>query len=178
MVTTQINGNSIKGKIPTNIVQEHIALWMKNSSVDEKWPVEPIPDTDTLFCYVHSSSAIKKKKINLSPKAFRNTPFKGGTDLSSDWNKYSTAEETRERIGKQKKGNGEFKKSTDYYVVSFLVSDILKTIPNQQVIHDPIQDEPNQPDNRSHTQIFGDKDEEVRLKMVDMAKWEIAPDED
>ena len=72
--------------------------------------------------------------------------------MSTDWSKYSTPSETRTR-GKIAKDNA---------VIKFLVSDV-RNIDGQTVIHTP--DMPN--NNRSHTDVFGEKDDvEIRLKFT------------
>jgi hypothetical protein len=96
--------------------------------------------------------------------------------LSSDWDKYSTPEETRDRLNYHKKANGSFKKAEDYFVVEFLVEDLVTKLPDQEIEHDPIYGNDDLPDNRSHAKITGDKNVEVRLKMVDLCEWVIHPD--
>lgn len=131
------------------------------------WPVETISDDSLLYCYVHKSQ-IDKESLKPIARAFRNTPFEGGTDLSTDWNQYTTPEESLERLNLQKKGNGTFKNSKDYGLVSFKVEVIRNELKSQSIVHDPIQHHDSLPENRSHTKIIGEKDTEVRLKMIDM----------
>lgn len=113
--------------------------------------------------------------------AFYNTP-RGGDDLSADWNKYSDPKKSREQIGLEyKHGKSDFKDPSKFYIVSFLVQDIEDLNLGQEVKHSPRQENfPNQlegsPWNRAHCSIEG-RDEERRLKMKDIAKWEIHPPE-
>ena len=95
---------------------------------------------DKLYIYVHKSHI----DANNRPRelAFRNTPFQTGTDLSSDWSKYSSPTETRTRIAKQKKHNGEYKNLHDYFIVSLLVENFSDDIPNQILLYDPIFNDP------------------------------------
>ena len=147
------------------------------TGMSAQWEREDhVPDDDHLYCYVHKSMAKEKP----SKRAFQNTPSTGN-NLSSDWSKYSTPEQTRARLAKQKKlgkdGNykEEFKRPEDYYVVQLRVGHIRTEISSQQIEHDPIQGNPDIPDNLAHTIIIGEKDEEVRLKFVDIAEWAIPP---
>ena len=66
------------------------------------YPVEEVPNEAILYVRVHKDK-IQKKGFQIgfpSPGAFKNTP-ETGQDLSSDWNKYSTPEESRARIGRE-----------------------------------------------------------------------------
>ena len=148
--------------------------YKKINTSTEIWKQEDIPDKDLLYCYVYKEN-INSETGDPLERAFRNTPFKKGTDLSSDWNKYSTPKETQQRIAKQPKRKGGFKNPDDYYVVQLSVQRIRTEIPSQTIEHDPIQNDQVLPDNRSHTKINGEKDPEVRLKFVDIYKWIIPP---
>lgn len=132
------------------------------------WKVEKIPIDAVLYCFIHKE-ALNHSTRKPVERAFRNTPFIGGTDLSSDWSKYSTPDETRNRVGSQQKPNGSFKNPADYYVIRLLVSQILTELPTQNIEHNPL------PTNRAHTKILGEKDVEVRLKFFDLCNWEISP---
>jgi len=146
----------------------------KPEKLEEVWDKEIIRSSAALFCYVHKSAVNKKDKIPYE-RAFRNTPFEEGTNLSSDWDKYSTAEATRLLLARQPKNGGEFKNPEDYYVVKLNVGEILEKIPTQQIEHDPIQNQPPLPDNRAHSIIIGEKNEKARLTFVDICEWAIAP---
>lgn len=139
------------------------------------WEQEDIPDEALLFCYIFKKNINSKTGCPLE-RAFRNTPFKTGKDLSSDWNKYSTPKETLQRLSVQPKRNGGFKNPGDYYVVQLSVRKIRTEIPSQIIDHDPIRNDPVLPDNRAHTKIIGEKDPEVRLKFVDIYEWAIPPE--
>jgi len=141
----------------------------------EIWEPEEIPDKALLYCYVFKRN-INSETNNPLEKTFKNTPFKTGTDLSSDWNKYSSPEETRQRLAKQQKQKGGFKNPDDYFVVQLSVQKIRTEIPSQTIKHDPIQNDLVLPDNRAHTKIIGEKDPEVRLKFVDIYEWAIPPE--
>ncbi len=146
-----------------------------------KWEVEDVPNDAFLYVRVHKDK-IESKGVSVGlpkPSAFKNTP-ETGPDLSSDWNKYSTPQLSREHIGKEyRHGKDEFKNPSDFFIVSFKVQDILDLDLNQKIEHSPRQD--NFPDelqgspwNHSHCSIIGDA-EERRVRMIDVANWEIKP---
>ena len=112
------------------------------------WQSEDIPNEDFLYMRVHKQN-FTAKYPTFSPGVFVNR----GGGMSTDWSYYSTPDETRSR-GKIPNDNA---------VIKMLVSDVRK-IEGQTVIHTP--DIPN--NNRSHTDVFGEKDEdpEVRLKFL------------
>ena len=97
------------------------------TNISTKWAVEQVPDDAYLFVRVHKSKIEQKNAPTIGiPKAgaFKNTP-ETGPDLSSDWNKYSTPQQSREQIGKEyRHGKEEFKNPSDFYIVSFKVQDI------------------------------------------------------
>lgn len=141
---------------------------------------ENITDECILYCFVHKAN-IDSITGDPKPAAFQNTP-KEGENLSSDWNKYSTAEETRVRIGRQYKfGKNEYKNPDDYYVLSFKVRNLRVLKPEQKVEHDPIYNSPEEngvPNNQAHSIIIGTKDVEIRMKLAHDPKWEIPPPRD
>jgi hypothetical protein len=122
-----------------------------NTSIDN-WVEEDIPNDNMLYMRVHENHVQNGK---LMPAAFRNhpTPQDG---MSTDWNKYSTPQETKNR-GKKPEQNG---------VVKMLVQDV-RNIDELIVRHTP--DIPNK--NRAHTDVFGPKDEERRTKLRRIYSW-------
>lgn len=123
------------------------------------WPIEVISDESFLFVRVHKDFSSSQDGF---PKktAFRNTP-ETGPNLSSDWNKYSTALETRLSISKQQNPRtGFFKNPSDFYIWQFRVEALRKLEIRQVVEHDPIYNNPEiigSPNNRAHSIITGDK---------------------
>lgn len=115
------------------------------------WPPEFIPDDHDLFMRVHR---LWTKNGIAMPGAFQNRD--GG--MSTDWAQYSTADQTRGR-GRNPADNG---------VVEMRVGSV-RVLPNQRVEHTP------EPTNRAHTDVFGEKDAEVRLKFVRICSWAINP---
>jgi len=106
-----------------------------------RWPVEYIPNEDSLYMRVHRTWF--KPNGQISPGAFQNR----GDGMSTDWSKYSTPEETRLRARKAPGDNA---------VVAMVVKDV-RAVPGQQVEHTPL------PQNQAHTDVRGEKDEEARV---------------
>jgi hypothetical protein len=142
------------------------------------WEKETIPNEATLYCFVHKANVDYKKGNVPRAAAFQNTP-KEGDNLSSDWAKYSTPIETKERVGKQLKHNSEnFKNANDYGVLQLNVGVLRSEDYKQKIEHDPIFNDPDVlgvPNNQAHSIIIGEKDEEVRLKMQGISSWIIEP---
>lgn len=94
---------------------------------------------------VHKTWLKRDGSIGLG--VFKNapTPWDG---MSTDWQRYSTPEQTRNRVTR--------KPPAEYAVIKMLVEKV-RAIPDQMVEHTPL------PDNRAHTDVLGEKDEEARL---------------
>ena len=114
------------------------------------WPVEHVPNEDRLFMRVERTFVRDGKFI---PGVFKNRPTESD-GMSTDWDRYSTPDVTRDRA-KVPQNNG---------VIEMPVAEVRKII-HQTVVHRPIQS------NRSHTDVLGPKDEEVRLKLRRVAQW-------
>lgn len=114
------------------------------------WPIEEIPSEDYLYMRVHY--ALVDASGNPLPAAFRNH----GDGMSSDWSRYSTPRETLERASRPAKRG----------VVQMIVGKI-RDLPDQRVEHTP------EPDNRAHTDVFGEKTTEVRVKFLRISSWAI-----
>ena len=114
------------------------------------WPTEIVPDEGFLFMRVHKNM-IKDGKPSMS--VFVNH----GAGMSTDWEKYSTPEQTAGR------GRGS---PENYGVVGMLTGDV-RQVPGQSVVHTP-KDE-----NRARTDVAGVKEEEARMKLRRTADWAI-----
>ena len=143
------------------------------------WPKEIIPDEDKLFVRVHKNLCSKGL-----PKetAFLNTP-KTGDNLSSDWNRYATAEESRLLISKQVHFiTGEFKDHLSFFIWEFTVG-ILRnlTVSCPNIEHEPLYKDPEEygsPNNRAHSIIIKEKINNnaiYRAQLVQKGEWVIAP---
>lgn len=104
---------------------------------------EEIPNQDLLFMRVHRQWLHEDGSI--SAGAFQNRPTKAD-GMSIDWEKYSSARATKERAPRP----------DDNAVVKMLAGQA-GGIPDQTVVHTPKRE------NRAHTDVFGEKNPEVRL---------------
>ncbi len=109
------------------------------NEIEPNWEAEEIPNEDFLFMRVHQRFVDQEGEP--IPQAFRNQPPQTG-GMSTDWQKYSTASETRSRA----------RQPSENIIIALLVGAV-REIPNQSVAHTPdIQN-----NNRAHTDIFGEK---------------------
>jgi hypothetical protein len=79
--------------------------------------------------------------------------------MSTDWEKYSTPGQTQQRGRKA---------APEYGVVAMFVAEV-RLVPGQTVEHEP------EPENRAHTEVVGEKDEEVRVLLRRCSTWVIPP---
>jgi hypothetical protein len=119
------------------------------------WPVEEIPDGDRLYMRIHKMFMIEGE---LQPSAFRDH----GAGMSMHWSKYCASPAIARAFAKWPIDNG---------VISLPVAPI-REIP-LMVVHTPDNVLPD----RSHTEVRGEKTAEVRLRLLDIAVWEIRPAE-
>jgi len=110
--------------------------------VESAWPKEAIPDDAVLYMRLHRMWMKDGVPI---PGAFRNIV----DGMSTDWDRYSTPEETRQRA----------KVPVDNAVIT-LVAGQVGAIPGQSVEHAPL------PDNRAHTNVVGEKSPQARLMFL------------
>ncbi len=106
------------------------------------WPTEVIPDKAVLYMRLHRAWMKNGEPI---PGAFRNIV----DGMSTDWDKYSTPEETRQRA----------RVPNENAVIAFVVREV-RGIPGQSVEHAPL------PENRAHTNVTGEKGAQVRLMLM------------
>ncbi len=102
------------------------------------WPIEDIPNGDSLFYRIPISHLRPDRSPH--PGIFRES--KGS--ISTDWEKYSTAAQTRARPGRPER----------FAVMRLLVNGV-RDIRELTVSHSPTQNIPDLLDNRAHTDIFG-----------------------
>ena len=131
------------------------------------WEVEPIPNSDKLYMRVHAK---------LCPNGLHTGIFREhGGGMSTDWEKYSTAEECRARTGHPSE-NGVIE------LVAGEVRDVeVKGAKPLTVQHTPVEN-PTPPllPNRAHTDVVGigtgEQKTEVRAKLFKLIKgWRIDP---
>jgi hypothetical protein len=118
------------------------------------FPVEQVPDEAHLFYRVHKNDTADGEPI---PGAFRDV----GSAMSTDWEKYSTPSESRNRA----------KNPARVGVVRLVAEDVRRIEPLK------VEHTPDYPTNRAHTDVFGQKTSEVRLKLLRGAEWKIRPDD-
>jgi hypothetical protein len=124
------------------------------------WPKENIPDRDRLFYRVHVSQLVDG---DLHPGIFREQ----GQAMSTDWEKYSTPNDSRSRAA-QPSRNG---------IVALLAGDVQSI--GMSVDHTP--DEKR--NNRAHTSIYGldverTKKVKLRVKLLELCSdWLLEPEE-
>ena len=128
------------------------------------WPKEDIPNEASVFMRLHRNLIFTGE---IGPNVFRDQ--EGG--MSVDWDKYSSASETRARG----------RTPADNAVISMGVASI-RAIEALVVEHDPVQENsfdqkgnPLKP-NRAHSQVIGEKDTQRRLMLSRIWKWEIRLD--
>lgn len=129
------------------------------------WERENIPDDALLFMRVHKSQLDPNGEP--IPGAFKNRP-RSTDGMSTDWNKYSTAEECRLRA----------RTPADNVVLRLRVDEV-RQIPLQTVEHTPKYEPAATPPliNRAHTDVFGEKNTQVRLQFMKIYKLAIRLEE-
>lgn len=115
------------------------------------WEIEPIPDQDVVFRRIHRNYL---RAGDCPPGAF--TDCDGG--MSVDWSKYSDAEAARQRA-KSPPDNG----------VARLVARDIRVIEGLTLEHRPTKD------NRSHSEVLGEKSEKVRMQLSRAALMVLQP---
>jgi len=124
------------------------------------WPIEIIPDSDFLYRRIHSSILISSQNENDIPPF----AFKDNNGISTDWNKYSTPEESQYRASEPEK-NG---------IIQIKVA-LIRLYKNLTIVHAPL------PSNRAHSLINGLKSykkedqTDIRKRLARSAEWIIKP---
>lgn len=123
------------------------------------WPIETIPDEDKLFYRIHKNYI---QDGQLIPGSFREK----GEGMSTDWDKYSTPIDAKNRA----------KVPADNGIVSFISGDIRRI--GLEVKHDPICSPDENIYNRAHANIIGlsKNKEKLRLDLMELYHWEIQID--
>lgn len=120
-------------------------------------PIEQIPGEDRFFYRIHKSYIVDGEVV---PGAFQERGEGTERGMSTDWEKYSTAEEARQRS----------KIPADNGIAAFLAGAVRAI--DLEVSHAPL------PDNRAHSHIKGIPHEEqlktqARLKLKRIFEWQI-----
>jgi hypothetical protein len=121
------------------------------------WLVEQIPNEDRLFYRIHKSYVVDGEVV---PGAFQERGEGAERGMSTDWEKYSTAEETRQHS----------KIPADNGIAAFLAGAVRAI--DLEVSHAPL------PDNRAHSHVKGIPHEgqlktQARLKLKRIFQWQV-----
>jgi hypothetical protein len=124
------------------------------------WPVEDIPNADTLFLRVHHANVRNGRPI---PRAYNE--HEGG--MSTNWSRYADAELTRQQAALIVHAvTGRPKNPANYGVLHFGVGAV-REIEDVEVIHTP------RIENRAHTDVTGTNSPEARVKLGRIGDWAI-----
>jgi hypothetical protein len=102
------------------------------------WPVEELPDSASLFYRFPIG------QLRANQKPFPGMFRENQGSISTDWEKYSTAKETRARQGRP-----------EIFAVLRMNVGGIRAIEELTVIHSPTQNVEGLPDNRAHCDVFG-----------------------
>lgn len=118
-----------------------MAIRMVNG-ITAMWAIEEIPDEDALYMRAQRGYF---RDGELIPGVFRD---RQGA-MSTDWSKYSTPEQSRSRA----------RTPEDNAIIQLAVGRVRQEA-KQSVQHEPI------PENRAHTNVYGQKDAEARVQLL------------
>ena len=111
---------------------------------------EPIPDSALLFRRIHRVF-FDVDSGRISSGAF------DGKDMSVNWDKYATAEDTATQDG-----------SGNTVAVASLIAGFCRSV-QQEVVHDPLPEGDGMPSNRAHSLVRGRKSKPIKQKLRDAA---------
>lgn len=125
------------------------------------WKIELIHDDAALYYRVHKGFVVEGEVI---PGAFKERGEGENRGMSTDWNKYATAEDALNRS----------KNPNDNGIVSFNVGEV-RNIKDIIVEHAPEQD------NQAHSHIKGIPPKNpmktsIRRKLLEACTWQIKPE--
>lgn len=126
------------------------------------WPIELIPDEDRLFYRIHKSYLVDGEIV---PGAFQERGEDESRGMSTDWERYTTAEAAHQRS----------KIPADNGIVAFLTGEVRAI--ELEAVHAPL------PENRAHSHIKGIPHEgqlktQARLKLKRIITWIIEMDKE
>ncbi len=131
--------------------------------VNTKYEIEVISDECKLFYRIHEINVDKSQsdpKRRIKPSAFDPMPKPNSVQMSVNWAKYMTAEETKNTARVPEK-NG---------VLSFITYQIKSSPINLNVTHQPTH---NRAHSIIHDVVSEKNDPEIRLLLRDACKWDI-----
>lgn len=118
------------------------------------WKIEEIPDEDLLYRRVH------RNLVAFSEPAYSVIFKVSPPGMSTDWSKFSTPTETRNRA---LSSNPE-----DKGVISLQTGEV-RAVDSLSVNYTPTKE------NKAHTTVIGEKTPEVVVKLSRIYSWEIKP---
>lgn len=125
--------------------------------------VEEINNDQKLFYRIHIvniDTEIEDSKLKIKPSAFDPQPTPHSVEMSVNWAKYSSANDTKNSARKPEK-NG---------VLSFIANDVRNTPLNLKVSHKPTT---NQAHSIIHDVVSEQNDPELRMNLRSICNWEI-----
>lgn len=131
-----------------------------DSEVGAPQPSEAIPDDAILYMRIHKGWWSERKQ-RFGADTFSDSGEGDQTGMSTNWEKYATAEQTREQAASP---------AEDNYVVAMRMRDVLG-IPGLSVKHRPLQNLPG------HTDVIGEKTLEVKDALRRVCWIVLKPDE-
>jgi hypothetical protein len=143
---------------------------------DGPWEAEFIPNEDHVIRQVHHRDLVKKPKDRRFPNEAHFALHYGEDGLSVNWSKYCDENHCFVLIGLSHKINtdGAYKIPADYKGFKFNVGRLREVDGIDDVVHDPkFYGPPPQiglPNNRAHTLVHYQDDEEIRLKLSDFVR--------
>lgn len=114
--------------------------------MSEFWKEEHIPDDDEVYMRVHRQY-MAQAPDQVPVGCFKDNPA-SGDGISTDWCKYATPGATQQ---------GGRKPATEYAVIALPVGAVraITSQPRLEVVHRPVQNQPDAPNNRAHALIHG-----------------------
>lgn len=125
--------------------------------------VEEINNDQKLFYRIHIinvDAEIEDSKLKIKPSAFDPQSTPHSVEMSVNWEKYSSASDTKNSARKPEK-NG---------VLSFITKDVRDTPVNLKVSHKPTA---NQAHSIIHDVVSEQNDPEIRMNLRSICNWEI-----
>lgn len=127
------------------------------------YAIEDINNDDKLFYRIHIiyiDPEIEDSKLKILPSAFDPQPKPNSVEMSVNWDKYSSAEETKNLARKPEK-NG---------VLNFITSHVRNIPINLKVSHKPSSIRAH---SIIHDVVSEENDPEIRMKLRGICNWEI-----
>lgn len=135
----------------------------KTAIIKEMYAIESITDDCKLFYRIHEINVVRDEsdpKRKIKPSAFDPMPKPKSVEMSVNWNRYITAEETKNNAKVPEK-NG---------VLSFITKNIRNSPIKLNVTHKPTT---NRAHSIIHDVVSEKNDPEIRLLLRESCSWEI-----